>query len=267
MTKSGDSEIAHIFPYSMLNKSANISHPRYKGQTAFWRLLKVFWDGDRVDKWRNKIFPDPQHPDTGVESCFNLICLAPSAHMIWDKGRFALKPLELSDDEKELTVQFFWQPQYKHKPDDRVDLLREPLSSEGLNLIEIEEKPIFLTYLSEDRSPRTIRSGDTFTLTTDDPGSRPLPSWELLEMQWILQRITAMSGAVGTPELDLNDDDDNNGDIKSCFDRVYKWIPRPPLPGNVPSMAKQTIKVQCEPNQENLKALARDMPRQVVNVS
>ena len=87
-----------------------------------------------------------------------------------------------------------------------------------------------------------------------------------------------MSGAAGTPELDLNDDDDinsrptlipddNNGDIKSYFDRVYKWIPRPPLPGNVPSMAKQAVKVQCEPNQENPKALARVMPRQVVNVS
>ena len=261
----------------MLNKPADTSHFRYKAQTDFWKLLKLFWDDDHVDKWRNKIFPDPQHPDTGVESCFNLICLTATAHMCWNKGRFALKPLKLSDDEKELTVQFFWQPQYNHKPDDRVDLLREPLSSEGLNVIEIEEKPIFLTRLSEDGSPRNIRSGDTFTLTTDDPGSRPLPSWELLEMQWILQRITAMSGGAGTPELDLNDDDDtnsrptlipdgNNGDIRFYFDRVYKWIQPPPLPGSVPSMAKQATKVQCELDQENLKVLARDMPRQVVNV-
>ena len=227
MTKSGDSEIAHIFPYSMLNKSANIKHPRYKGQTTFWRLLKVFWDDDHVDKWRNKIFPDPQHPDTGVESCFNLICLSPNAHKYWGNGRFALKPLKLSDDEKELTVQFFWQPQYNHKLDDYVDLLREPLSSEGLDCAEKEGEEFFLGYRSEDRSFREIRSGDIFTLTTDDPGRRPLPSWELLEMQWILQRITAMSGAAGTPELDLNDDDDNNGDIRSYSDRVYKWIQRP----------------------------------------
>ena len=261
----------------MLNKSANISHPRYTAQTAFWRLLKVFWDDDHVDKWRNKIFPDPQHPDTGVESCFNLICLTATAHTYWGNGNFALKPLKLSEDEKELTIQFFWQPQYNHKLHDHVDLLKEPLSSKGLNLVEKDKGKCFLDRLLEDESSRRIRSGDIFTLTTDDPGSRPLPSWELLEMQWILQRITAMSGAAGTPELDLNDDDDINSrstfipndgnvDIRSYFDRVYKWIQPPPLPGGVPSVAKEATKVQCELNQENLKVLARDMPRQVVNV-
>ena len=222
-----DPNVAHIFPYSMLNKTANPSRLRYIAQSGFWGLLKVFWDRNQVDKWRNKIFPDPQHPNTGVESCFNLICLAGSAHKHWNNGRFALKPLKLSDDGKKLTVQFFWQPQYDHQLYDRVDLLKEPLSSKGLTLVKKDEKRCFLTRLSEDQSTRKIESGDIFTLTTDDPGSRPLPSLELLEMQWILQRITAMSGAAGTPELDLNDDDDNNGDIRSYSDRVYKWIQRP----------------------------------------
>jgi hypothetical protein len=105
-----------------------------------------------------------------------------------------------------------------------------------------------LTRVSEDRSVRKIESGDIFTLTTDNPRKRPLPSLELLEMQWILQRITAMSGAAGTPEIDWDDDDDmnsrptlipddNNGDIRSCSDRLYEWIPRPSLLGSVPSRA------------------------------
>jgi len=261
----------------MLNKSANTSLALHVARASFWGLLKVFWDDDHVDKWRNKIFPDPQHPDPGVESCFNLMCLAAHAHGYWNDGRFALKPLKLSDDEKELTVQFFWQPQYDHQLKDRIDLLKEPLSSEGLDSAEKDGKKYFLNRLSKDGTPQ-IHSGDIFTLTTDDPGSRPLPSWDLLEMQWILQRITAMSGAAGTPELELNDDDDidscpalipddDYGDIISYFDRVYKWIPCPSLPGSVPSMAKQAIGVQCEPNQENPKVLARDMPRQAVNVS
>jgi hypothetical protein len=270
-----DPEVAHVFPYSMLNKTAYPSYLRDIAQAGFWRYLRVFWDDDHVDKWRNKIFPDPQHPDTGVESCFNLICLAGNAHTHWNNGRFALKPLKLSDNKEELTVQFFWQPQYNHRSIDRVDLLMKPLSSKDLDLVEKEEKFSFLTRVSEDRSIRKIESGDIFTLTTDDPGSRPLPSLELLEMQWILQRITAMSGAAGPPEFDDDDDDDidfrptlipdgNNRDIRFYFNRVYKWIPPPPL---VPRMAKQAIKAQCEPNQENPKVLARDMPRQVVNVS
>lgn len=260
-------QAAHIFPYCMLNKTANKSDVRYTAQADFWMLLKVFWDDDRVDKWRNKIFPDPRHPDTGVDSCFNLISLTPTAHAYWNDGRFALKPLSLSNDEKKLTIQFFWQPQYDHKLQDRVDLLKEPLSSESLNVAEIDGKPCFLSRLVRKRASQ-IKSGDIFTLTTDDPGKRPLPSWELLEMQWILQRITAMSGAAGTPELEFNDDDDidsqpalipddNNGNIRSYLDDMYRWIPYPPLSGSVPSIA----------NQENPNVLARDMPRQVVNVS
>jgi len=61
----------------------------------------------------------------------------PSAHRMWDTGFFALKLLILANDKK-LTVQFFWQPQYDHKLGDRVDLLKEPLSSRDLRFTEKE---------------------------------------------------------------------------------------------------------------------------------
>jgi hypothetical protein len=96
----------------------------------------MFWDEDRVEKWRNKIFLDPQNPDTSVESCFNLICLGPDAHARWTMGLFALKPLKLSNDKKKLDVQFFWQRQYSHRPADRIDLVKETKSSKGLSQVE-----------------------------------------------------------------------------------------------------------------------------------
>lgn len=46
-----------------------------------------------------------------------------------------------------------------------------------------------------------------FTLTTDDLDNESLPNWKLLEMQWILQRITAISEAVGAPKILSGDDD------------------------------------------------------------
>jgi len=52
-----------------------------------------------------------------------------------------------------------------------------------------------------------IRSGETFTFTTKDPEKLPLPSLELLKMQWVLQRLVGMSGAAGWPNLDSFDDD------------------------------------------------------------
>jgi hypothetical protein len=61
--------------------------------------------------------------------------------------------------------------------------------------------------VENDGSDRRICSGDIFTLTTNDPEKRPLPSMELLEMQWILQRLMGMCGSAEWPSLDLADDD------------------------------------------------------------
>jgi hypothetical protein len=91
----------------MLNKPADPSNAQHIAQDSFWDLLNIFWTKDRVTKWRNKIFPNPNHPDTGIEACFNLISLSAEAHWYWNIRCFALKPLEISDDMKKLTVQFF----------------------------------------------------------------------------------------------------------------------------------------------------------------
>ena len=53
-----------------------------------------------------------------------------------------------------------------------------------------------------DGQRREIESGEIFELTTNNPETHPLPSWELLEMQWFLQRVVAMSGAAGWPQFE-----------------------------------------------------------------
>jgi HNH endonuclease len=197
-------EVAHIFPLSMLNKPT-----RGEGSKAsryipdFWELVQIFWDEDRIIKWKSKILPDPQNPDTGVEACSNLISLAPHAHDMWVRGLFALKPLAISTDRRELAVQFFWQPQGKYKSDDRINLLAEPTSSEGVNLVGDG----YFLHRVENENDQRICSGDIFTLTTDDPNKRPLPSMELLDMQWFLQRLMGMCGSAAWPSLEMEDDD------------------------------------------------------------
>lgn len=57
--------------------------------------------------------------------------------------------------------------------------------------------------LEKNDSIQHICSGDTFTFTTEDPETLPLPSMELLDMQWILLRLVAMCGAAEW----LDDDD------------------------------------------------------------
>jgi len=80
------------------------------------------------------IFPDSLNPGTGVDRCFNLISLSVETHAMWNKGMFALKPLQLSSDRKTLTIQLFWPVPSKYEIDSQIDLLTEPMSSKGVNL-------------------------------------------------------------------------------------------------------------------------------------
>jgi hypothetical protein len=90
--------------------------------------------------------------------------------------------------------------------------------------------------LEDNRSISHVRSGETFTFTTKDPENLPLPSMELLEMQWVLQRLVGMSGAAGWPSLDDIDDDSVKGEddwliadhadygVYSPPKRVREWV-------------------------------------------
>jgi hypothetical protein len=82
-----------------------------------------------------------------------------------------------------------------------VDLLTPPLSFEGLE----SGSHIKLFHLPTNRQ---ICSGDTISITTKDPETWPLPDYGLLELQWILHRVAAMSGAVEIYDDFDNDDDD-----------------------------------------------------------
>jgi hypothetical protein len=200
LTKLPHPQAAHIFPCSLPDLEIPYMIPK------FWNLLRIFWDQARVEKWKSMIFSDSQNPDIGVERCINLISLAPTAHDMWNRGLFALKPLKLSRNRKKLTVQFFWQVPGNYKFKSRIDLLTEPTSSEGLDIVA---DGYWLTRLEADGSTPRIRSGEIFTFTTKDPENLPLPSLELLEMQWVLQRLVGMSGAAGWPTFTTDDDDDD----------------------------------------------------------
>jgi hypothetical protein len=59
------------------------------------------------------------------------------------------------------------------------------------------------------RTEKFITSGDFFEIKTDNPIARPLLSFQLLEMQWFLQRVIGMAGAASPYEPDwLNEDSD-----------------------------------------------------------
>jgi hypothetical protein len=253
LTKIPDPQAAHIFPY-YIQLQPRPKPDRSKSSSAFpefWKTLNIFWNKDQVNKWKNKIFPN----GVGVESCFNLISLSASAHVMWNKGLFALKPLKLSRNQKTLTVQFFWQVPANYEIDSTVDLLTETASSVGLDTVG---DGYFLARPRNDLSISRICSGETFTFTTKDPKNQPLPSMELLEMQWILQRLVGMSGAAGWPSLDDIDDDsaENEDDwlvadytnygVHNSPKRVREWVDAEEVASMTPEISTATPSmIQC----------------------
>lgn len=64
-----------------------------------------------------------------------------------------------------------------------------------------------------------ICSGDILVFWTYDSEKYPHPSKELLDMQWVLNMVVAMSGAVDVPDDNFNVD--NGSEEDSSGEEVY----------------------------------------------
>lgn len=105
-------------------------------------------------------------------------------HRLWGKARFAFKPVYINDECVELHVAFYWLPVNKWRERPLTPAPEAPsevrFSGKGYKLFDnITEK--------------VICSGDILVFKTNDPTEHPLPSKELLEMQWNLASVQALS--------------------------------------------------------------------------
>lgn len=161
--------------------------------------------------WLQHIFPDGLESH-GKESLHNLICLSPSSHDKWNKGAFALKPLAAleGDDNKTLRLQFFWQAQHEIIAEGKshIDLCATAPSTKQLTANSTFHFAIYQKWETSPAGP--VQSGDIITLTTKNPELHPLPSREILELQWYLQRISGMAGAAQDFEFDETSDSENS---------------------------------------------------------
>jgi hypothetical protein len=171
--------------------------------------LKIFWPEEKVAAWAEEVFLQDTS-EISVERVYNLITLSRSAHGYWNRGAFALKPIFENEDKTTLKVQFFWQKK-QNNTQATMSLLTTPFSTEDLD----QNKGAFdfgYTKLTDIRGPqpRYIKSGDIFEFKTDDVIERPLPSFQLLEMQWFLTRVVGMAGAAVPYDEDLGGSDSDS---------------------------------------------------------
>lgn len=170
-----------------------------QGERGPWDVLKSFWTETRGNSWHHAI-----STAAGTEIVQNLLSFAPNVHAYHGKADFALQPQRLSEDKKSLTVGFYWLSQMSKLPK-KVSLLTTPELLTNLDMCGNSERCVKLWNVP---SERKICSGDEITFKTEDPEKMPLPSWELLEMQWILHRLSALSGALEAEDDVESDYDD-----------------------------------------------------------
>ena len=195
----------------------NLKEPATVQPQSIWAVLRQFWSQDRVDAWYNAIFSS----DLRTEVVFNLMCFCPNAHKYYKRAFFALKPMEISNNKKTLKVEFYWLPCYSHS--NEVDILHTPSIPEHL---DGKTRGVGLWNI---QTNKRIRSGDVIYFKTSDPENLPLPDFKLLEMQWILHRVSALSGAAEFSN-DFNKDNDdwdvaleNEDDLERDLSTEDEW--------------------------------------------
>lgn len=172
------------------------SHEALEALYSPWKVLKLFWTEERVDRWLRAIEPT-------TETMKNLLCLAPSVHKYYENAYFALKLVEMSEDETILTLQFHWLPHINNSSKMRISTKPE-IPCIG-DCRENDSKMIKIWNVETEKK---ICSGDQIVMKTIDKERFPLPDPAILDMQWVLHAITAMSaGAEPLEELYENDDD------------------------------------------------------------
>lgn len=183
----------------------------------FWDSLRYFFTEEKVNRWKSIALSDKD------ESPANMLCLSPVAHDYWAKGFIALKPVALSDDRTQLTVQFFWLDR-KIRKHHTVLLTEAP--EQILNVGDRSSGNRGIIRLWNYRTREIVKSGDLITLGTDDPVEKPLPDWELLDMQWYLQLAAAAGGAKkrgdtgGADEEHFDEDTDSDMDADADAEDV-----------------------------------------------
>lgn len=104
-TRWSGSYISSLPPRRMQNQLRENLFPLL-GYASFFFF---FWAPERIEKWHRQIFRDRSDATRQFDSIQNMICMSPTAHDLWKRGAFALKPVDMNPDETEMEAEFYWQ--------------------------------------------------------------------------------------------------------------------------------------------------------------
>ncbi|KAI4683953.1 uncharacterized protein J4E84_006793 [Alternaria hordeiaustralica] len=159
-------DAAHIYPWSAFREE------RPERLELFWATMKIFWKKADVDAWREQIFVDNNASSRGTENVANMISLTSTLHTFHTQGAFALRPVQISDDKKQLELEFHWLIIEERERGTKAKLMDIPESSKD----RTESGDGYGPFARRDpNGSQLLKSGHRFIMSTDDPVNKPLP--------------------------------------------------------------------------------------------
>ena len=137
-----------------------------------------------------------------IDSAHNLIALNPLIHFWFDHARVGLEPIQKLSKGVRIALRFLPDTGVRFRSDQKFHLATDWTSLHGTR------RPLKIPNYE---TCRPVLDGETVDVVSEDPAKRL--SWELLELQWQLIRICALSGA-GEPSEEVIDDDSDNDDTR-----------------------------------------------------
>lgn len=193
-------------------ESAHIIPNRFRGTVVppdtseFWNCLRAFWGHAQTEKWEAELLRGSNTINT--EFTANMMTLSKQVNAYWGCAMCAFRPVSVNEAQTVMHIALHWLPmlQPSVKRSDYVSPTENPFSGGTQEVISTLPSARIGLYNWERKVE--MQSGDIFTVTTNDPLNRPLPSWDLLLLMWHLTRIAAMQGAGEDSDDDLPSDDD-----------------------------------------------------------
>ncbi|KAJ5618699.1 hypothetical protein N7528_006810 [Penicillium herquei] len=209
-------EAAHIVPFRLNQSDLGLN-------SAFHLYFAIWWGAEWSYKLRELLssdssdFSDSSDWVMNTEFLANMMTLSKQVQAYWGQAMCAFRPIEINEEKTKMRLGFHWLPLLPRsvKRNTIISATENPFDGDDRSYLLPTRKISLFNYEKDKR----IVSGDVFTVETDDPQNRPLPSWDLLLLMWHLTRIAAMQGAgedTDDDEASSDDDVDQESDYVLC---------------------------------------------------
>lgn len=195
-------EACHIVPFAVTRTNRLVD-----AQASYWSIVDNIF-GKALSKKLRDLFKDVGSAD----ATWNMICMNPYLHRLFDQGNFGLKPISLkeADGNWKLTFQIFWFEETASRPSEASGIkVRDMFIRSGANQFQ---------NVVEHRATNNlvIQSGDEFHIIISQKADAE-KMLEAFRLRWAVGEICAMAGGAGRPYDDstYKDDEDQTGEHAS----------------------------------------------------